>query len=171
MNTKKAETFRYYESSNGIYGVKLANQELQYIHDLCKNSFPYETGGILIGRYSKDLKWAEITTITRAPAESKRTRCSFMRSTQGIITKLKNAWKKQQYYLGEWHYHPNASPKPSGLDLQTMLNLSGSEELHCPEPILLIIGGSPSTWYQYIGVCVEDQEIELYETNQCTKKP
>lgn len=159
------ERFRYYEDFDGVYGVKLPNQELQHIHDLCGNSYPYETGGILIGKYSDDLKWAEITTITGAPAESKRTRCSFIRSTQGIIVKLKSEWKKQQYYLGEWHYHPNASPRPSGLDLRTMFKLSENEELHCPEPVLLIIGGSPSGWFQYIGVYTKGKEIELYETS------
>lgn len=99
----------------------------------------------------------------RAPAESKQTLCSFVRSTRGIITKLKRAWQKQQYYLGEWHYHPNASPKPSALDLKTMVNLSKDEDLGCPEPILLVIGGSSSNWLQYIGVYVKEQEIELYE--------
>lgn len=161
----KAETPLYYQSFNGVYGVRLPNQELQHIYDLCKDSYPYETGGILIGRYSEDLKWAEITAITGAPANSKRTLCSFIRSTQGIITKLKSAWKKQQYYLGEWHYHPNASPRPSGLDLKTMCDLSKNEGLHCPEPILLIIGGGPYNWHQYIGVYAKNQEIELYEIN------
>ena len=71
----------------------------------------------------------------------------------------------QQYYLGEWHYHPNASPKPSALDLKTMVNLSKDEDLGCPEPILLVIGGSSSNWLQYIGVYVKEQEIELYEIN------
>ena len=165
MDMSKTEIFRCYEDFNGLYGVKLPNQDLQYIHDLCKKSYPYETGGILIGKYSDDLKWAEITTVTEAPAESKRTRCSFIRSTHGIIAKLKSAWKKQQYYLGEWHYHPKASPKPSGIDLRTMLTLSKNEELHCPEPILLIIGGMPQNWCQYIGVYVSGKEIELYETN------
>ena len=69
MNIEKIETFKYYESFNGSYGVKLPDQELEYIHSLCMNSYPYETGGILIGRYSDDLKWAEITTITGAPAD------------------------------------------------------------------------------------------------------
>ena len=165
MNIEKIETFKYYKSFNGSSGVKLPDQELEYIHSLCMNSYPYETGGILIGRYSDDLKWAEITTITGAPAESKQTLCSFVRSTRGIITKLKRAWQKQQYYLGEWHYHPNASPKPSALDLKTMVNLSKDEDLGCPEPILLVIGGSSSNWLQYIGVYVKEQEIELYEIN------
>lgn len=83
----------------------------------------------------------------------------------GHYYEAKRAWQKQQYYLGEWHYHPNASPKPSALDLKTMVNLSKDEDLGCPEPILLVIGGSSSNWLQYIGVYVKEQEIELYEIN------
>lgn len=163
MNMRKTETFRCYESFSGVYGVKLPNQVLQQIYGMCRNSYPYETGGILIGKYSDDLKWAEIITITGPPTDSKRARSSFVRSTQGIIARLKSAWKKQQYYLGEWHYHPNASPRPSGLDLKTMFDLSKNEELHCPEPILLIIGGRPYNWHQYIGVYAKEQEVELFE--------
>jgi len=165
MNTNKTGTFRYYESIDGVYGVKLPNQALQLIQDFCKNSYPYETGGILIGRYSEDLKWAEITAVTGAPEDSKRARCSFVRSTQGIIPKLRSAWKKRQYYVGEWHYHPDAAPQPSGLDSKTMFELSKNEELRCPEPILLIIGGGPYNWHQYIDVYAKEQEIELFEIN------
>jgi hypothetical protein len=46
-----------------------------------------------------------------------------------------------------------------------MVNLSKDEDLGCPEPILLVIGGSSSNWLQYIGVYVKEQEIELYEIN------
>ena len=46
-----------------------------------------------------------------------------------------------------------------------MFDLSKSEELHCPEQILLIIGGGPSNWHQYIGVYAKNQEIELYKIN------
>ena len=54
---------------------------------------------------------------------------------------------------------------PSALYLKTMVNLSKDEDLGCPEPILLVIGGSSSNWLQYIGVYVKEQEIELYEIN------
>ena len=39
MNIEKIETFKYYESFNGSYGVKLPDQELEYIHSLCMNSY------------------------------------------------------------------------------------------------------------------------------------
>lgn len=165
MSINKIENFRYYESVNGIYGVKISNQKLQYLHDLCKKSHPCETGGILIGRYSENLKWAEIMAATGAPMDSRRTPYAFIRSTKGIPALLKSAWKKRQYYLGEWHYHPDSSPKPSEIDLKTMYNLSKNEDLNCPEPVLLIIGGRQFDWCQYIGVYTRNQEIELHETN------
>lgn len=164
MGLSRMGIFRYYESSNKNLGVKIPDQLLGYLHDLCEKSYPYETGGILVGRYSEDLKWAKITDATGAPTASKRSFCSFTRGSQGIAALLKKLWKKQQYYLGEWHYHPNASPKPSKLDLETMFKLSKSKDLHCPEPILLIVGGTPANWYQYIGVHLENEQIELYET-------
>ena len=88
MNMSKIDNYAYYESISGIYGVKISSQKLQHLYDLCEKSYPYETGGILIGRYSDDLKWAEITEVTDAPIDSMRTLFSFIRSTQGIIALL-----------------------------------------------------------------------------------
>ena len=99
MNIEKIETFKYYESFNGSYGVKLPDQELEYIHSLCMNSYPYETGGILIGRYSDDLKWAEITTITGAPAESKQTLCSFVRRQDSRLSAEEVRRLSSAYFL------------------------------------------------------------------------
>ena len=157
------ETFRYFESADGLYGVRISSLILKNLHDLCSESYPYETGGILIGRYSEDLTWAIITSITNAPMASRHTPCLFVRSNQGVLAQLKGLWKWDQYYLGEWHYHPNASPKPSGLDSKTMFNLSKNKSLHCPEPILFIVGGNPRDWQQYLSVFKQNKEIELHE--------
>lgn len=164
MGLHKMEAFRYYESCNKNFGVKIPDQLLRHLHDLCEKSYPYETGGILIGRYSEDLKWAKIVAATGAATASKRSFCSFTRGSQGLAVLLNRLWEKHQYYLGEWHYHPNASPRPSGLDSETMFKLSKNEDLHCPEPILLIVGGNPANWHQYVGVRFENGQIELYET-------
>lgn len=157
----KIETFNYYESADGVYGVKISDRDMQHIYELCIKSSPYETGGILLGRYSDDQKWAEVMVVTGAPAGSRHDLHSFTRSGKGIVSLLKESWKSHQYYLGEWHYHPNASPQPSGLDLKTMFKLSETERLHCPEPVLLIIGGGPLVWNQYVGVCIRGNVIEL----------
>ena len=164
MDLRKMEVFRYFESTNKNFGVKISGQLLRHLHDLCEKSYPYETGGILIGRYSENLKWAKIVAATGAPNDSKRSFCSFIRSSQGVSSLLKRMCKKRQYYLGEWHYHPNASPQPSKLDIETMLKLSKSEELRCPEPILLIVGGNSENWYHYVGVHLKNGQVELNET-------
>jgi len=148
----KNESYVYYESNDGRFGVKLSSQTFQALHELCAKFHSFETGGILIGNYSSDLKWAEITAISGAPTDSRQTLFSFTRNDQGIIALLRRAWKKQKFYLGEWHYHPDSSPRPSALDMKTMFKLSDSEDLHCPESILLIVGGSVSAWRHYIGV-------------------
>lgn len=161
----KLDTVTYYESQNKYYGVRISNRNMQRLYDLCTASYPYETGGVLIGKYSDDLKSAEISTITGPPEGSKQTRHTFIRSAKNTISLLKESWKIKQYYLGEWHYHPGASPHPSGLDRTTMIKLSENEALHCPEPVLLIIGGKPSDWHHYIGVYVNGEEIELHNVN------
>lgn len=157
----KFDAVNYFESACGNFGMRISDRNLQQIYKICEDSCPYETGGILIGRYSDDLKWAEITTITGPPANSKRARFAFVRSNKGIISLLKKLWDEHRYYLGEWHYHPNASPLPSLTDAKTMHELSKSERLHCPEPILLIVGGNPFNWHEYVGVWVRGKEIEL----------
>ena len=51
-------------------------------------------------------------------------------------------------YLGEWHYHPNGSPAPSGTDIFSMHKISVDPAYQCPEPILVIIGGRPPQQWQ-----------------------
>jgi proteasome lid subunit RPN8/RPN11 len=43
------------------------------------------------------------------------------------------------YYLGEWHYHPRGSAEPSEIDIAQMINISKSHSWQCPEPLLIII--------------------------------
>jgi hypothetical protein len=46
--------------------------------------------------------------------------------------------------LGEWHFHPYATPSASADDERQMLTIADDPRYHCPEPILLIMGGDPS---------------------------
>ena len=40
-------------------------------------------------------------------------------------------WNQGRYYLGEWHYHPNTSSLPSGIDNNQMIKLSRDKKLIC----------------------------------------
>lgn len=152
-----------YESSNGNYGVIIPTIVIGRIKEMCARSIPNETGGILIGKYSKDCKWAEIIDATSPPEGSEHSARSFVRCGEKILCFLNQLWEQNQYYVGEWHYHPNFSPIPSGIDLRTIYKFSKNKKLNCPEPVMLIIGGNPSNWSEHIAVYVKDQEIILHK--------
>ena len=113
------------------------------IVDDCRRAYPRETGGVLVGRYSDDLRLADITTVLPAPRDSKAGRTWFARGTAGLQNRLRRFWRRTEYYLGEWHYHPDGHPDPSGPDRNQMSQIAANELYHCPEPLLLIVGGTP----------------------------
>ena len=132
-----------YVSDNREFTIEIDSILLEECFLECNKSSNYETGGILIGNYSDDMRTAVIRSVSKAPIDSKRGKASFKRGIKGLIDVLNKAWAESgDYYLGEWHYHPNNSSKPSRTDVQQMNELSRNRRLKCPEPILLIIGGN-----------------------------
>jgi integrative and conjugative element protein (TIGR02256 family) len=105
-----------------------------------------ETGGVLAGYYSQLLDRAIIKNLTGPPKDSKRGYTWFVRGVSGLQSLIFQLWKKKQYYLGEWHFHPHASSHPSSQDINQMAMIAESKQYHCPEPLLLIIGGSPENF-------------------------
>lgn len=137
-----------YVNEDDSFGVKIKEELISIIYNMCRQSYPKETGGILIGNYSPDLKRAVVTIVTGAPTDSKGGKTWFHRGTKGLQQLLDDVWKKQgAFYLGEWHYHPNGAPTPSSYDISEMKQISKNKAYNCPEPILIIAGSrSPDDW-------------------------
>lgn len=130
-----------YLNDAGSFGVEITSKMVNEIYELCEDSFPNETGGILIGHYSSDLKRARVTIVTGAPSDSKSGKSWFHRGTNVLQNLLDEAWnKKGDYYLGEWHFHPGGNTIPSNHDIREMKKISVNKEYKCPEPILIIAG-------------------------------
>ena len=105
-----------------------------------------ETGGILIGRYGP-IGWvADVLEATPQPEGSLAGWAWFQRSGQGLAELLRQRWEAGLHYLGEWHYHPDASPSPSHSDLSAMQAIARDRSYLCPSPLLVIIGGSRAGW-------------------------
>lgn len=102
-----------------------------------------ETGGIIIGRYSLGHQEAIITELTDKPKDSLSGFFSFLRGKSGLKKLLEKKWENNEYYLGEWHFHPEAPPNPSPQDYRTMRKIMLEKKYKCPEPIMMIIGGIP----------------------------
>lgn len=126
--------------------VILSNAIYSKLLSLCNKKYPYETGGILIGNYSNNCNTANILDVSAPPIDSKHQYYNFQRGVKGLKSILDKMWKNNEYYLGEWHYHPNSTSNPSGTDIIQMYNLASNSKLCCPEPILIIIGGKQDKW-------------------------
>ena len=132
-----------YVSEDGRLSVKLNSVALAVMLSSSAEAGRRETGGILIGRYCDDGTTALVKEATPKPKGSRFGGSWFQRGTDGLSLLLADRWKRGDYYLGEWHFHPDASSEPSGRDLATMREIARNVRYHCKEPILLIVGGRP----------------------------
>jgi hypothetical protein len=96
----------------------------------------------------------------------------FRRGTSGLQGLLNRFWRREhQYYLGEWHFHPDASPVPSRVDNRQLAEIARDLQYRCPEPVLLIIGRSPPTrWDAAAFVFLRGRgRVPLREDNSTTR--
>lgn len=151
-----------YFTDDNLYRVVISKDAYELMREYCISSNLNETGGILIGNYSSDQKTANILKITPPPLTSRKTRYSFKRGTKGLKDILDSMWEQGLFYLGEWHYHPKASPFPSSTDIKQMIDFANESELKCPEPILVILGESCGEEALFIGVFNEHNYVTLH---------
>lgn len=152
-----------FQTEDKRYGLIIDREFITLALTHCQRAAPNETGGIIAGHYTKDLKWAIVTNLSGPTADSVRRRYSFFRGIKGLQKWLNSIWKKKEhYYLGEWHFHPFASPIPSQRDNVQMLRFANNQSLRCPEPILMIIGGYPDgEWSMKTFVYMKSEMHEL----------
>jgi integrative and conjugative element protein (TIGR02256 family) len=133
-----------FRSEDGAFGVSIGPETLTNVLKECHDSAPAETGGILVGHYNDALDIAVVTDASERPPDSKSGRTWLVRGTAGLQGWLDLLWSssKRRYYLGEWHFHPGGPPEPSPTDVKQMGNIACSPSYRCPEPVLLLVGGS-----------------------------
>ena len=124
------------------YTLQLAYKHWQQIARECDRSGAIETGGILVGHYTKNASTAIVTEALPAPTDSARGRSWFHRGVVGLRRLLANRWKSKirTHYIGEWHYHPSSNVAPSRDDLAQMYCINADPRFHCREPVMLIFG-------------------------------
>lgn len=136
-----------FSSQNGQVCVNLSHDAIVTIESGVSSFYPYETGGILIGRYDANFKLATIVKATCSSFDSEHTLFSFKRGVGNILDIIANVQKNistELHYVGEWHSHPNNLPKPSSTDISQMQLFAKENLCKITSPLLLIVGGSPS---------------------------
>lgn len=136
---------RHFSAASGRFEAHLPGDQCAALREICRNAGRRETGGVLVGSYSKDLRVALISEVVGPAADSVGGRYTFSRGVKGLGARLLQLWKARKYYLGEWHYHPYASPAPSPQDARQMFDIASSERAKCPEALLIVVGGDPES--------------------------
>ena len=130
-------------SADRRFGLRISEMQVSAILGMCARAMPNETGGLLVGFYNETRDCAVVTNVSGAPQDSRAGRTWFYRGFANLQKWLDHLWKRKRYYVGEWHFHPGGTPAPSNTDIQQMESTALSSYYQCPEPIMLIVGGSP----------------------------
>lgn len=116
---------------------------LDSMYSLSMRHFPKEFGGVLIGRYTEDMKTCIIEDIIPAK-EYKSSKYYFERGRRGLSMKLKAYYNRtpRLLYVGEWHTHPDMLAEPSETDKQAMRELEAHDNVNITSPLLLIMSNT-----------------------------
>lgn len=133
----------HFVSADRMIGVEISDAAYATMLGAASLAGRKETGGILVGHYSAYLDRAIVETATGPPSDSQAFAASFIRGVSGLRRLLLKAWRGGNYYLGEWHFHPFASPDPSPTDILQLVTFARDPGYQCPNPVLVIIGGDP----------------------------
>lgn len=116
------------------------------------DTFPLENGGILLG-YSTEESGVRHWVISSATGPGKRAKHGRYRFTPDDDHHTNEAKRHYyqtggyEYYLGDWHTHPNATCLPSILDRVTLYRNARRADHLGFRSLMLIIGGEIDSAY------------------------
>lgn len=135
-------------SADGRNGMSVGAACVGEILRTCADAGRRETGGILVGSYrsvgGSALDCAVVSDASGPPEDSRAGTTWFERGVRGLQRLLDDRWRRGNFYLGEWHFHPFAGTTPSRQDLESLAGIASNPQYRCPEPVVLIVGGDPS---------------------------
>lgn len=134
----------HYVTEDRLLGVSIEPDAIEAMVAASCGAWPDETGGILIGRYTRWKDRAILERATRAPRDSSASRFGFQRGIYGLTRLLTRAWRRELHYVGEWHFHPMGAAMPSKDDIAQMHELGSDPTYKCRLPILVVLGGEPA---------------------------
>jgi integrative and conjugative element protein (TIGR02256 family) len=118
-------------------------------------TYPMETGGVLVGYFGESGEPVVFAAIGPGP-NAAHLKSRFMPDHTWQCEQLEDLFQKSSgtwVYLGDWHTHPDSSPKMSQLDKRTLRSIAKYKQAENPQPLMLIGGYSLPNWdwvgYQY----------------------
>lgn len=141
-NSVKCSPLLFQRSCGGNVKVTKTAIELwaPYVQD---SSSKFEAGGVLLGRRILDTNDIIVDIVTTPMPNDRRKRFQFFRSKTGHQERIKQAWQDSSgatNYLGEWHTHPEDTPRPSCVDRWDWKSLVKAVDFEGDELFFFIVG-------------------------------
>lgn len=118
------------------------------MEELAIESYPLETGGLLLG-YESDDAVPVVTAITGPGPKARHRRHSFLPDTdyqQALLEAHHNATLGVESYLGDWHTHPDGCIALSRRDKKTLRNIAAAPGAYLKHPVMAILAPGKETW-------------------------
>jgi proteasome lid subunit RPN8/RPN11 len=145
-----------------IRRVLVTETALVALADAANRSYPFETGGILVGVTEAGCPW--ITEVIEVHSTDRGTR--HYRLPAGATQPAVRAARRRDSrlgYLGDWHSHPGDAGA-SGIDLATLAVMTARRR-NPPGPTLLVVRRTPS------GAVVEATQFVRASPKTCQVVP
>ncbi|MGC2971854.1 Mov34/MPN/PAD-1 family protein [Paraburkholderia aspalathi] len=116
--------------------------------DEARRAYPLETGGVLVG-YIADNDVPVVQHVIGPGLAARHRRHRFHPDHEWQCHRLDELFAAslgQAVYLGDWHTHPDGSPRMSWLDRRTLRGIARHREAQLSRPLMLIVGGGRETW-------------------------
>lgn len=110
--------------------------------------FPNETGGVLLGYWSRPFQEVVITNVVGPGPSAIHRRNRFVPDSTYQEKEIARHYKESRRmhtYLGDWHTHPRTSPHLSRQDRSTLRRIATYAPARSPVPLMAVLAG-PSPW-------------------------
>lgn len=118
---------------------KIVNKLFSYTQTEGKN----EMGGIILGMFNEKDNIYVIDDVTKPNKEDISEPFCFIRKKNPAQAIINRKWKKSNgiiNYMGEWHTHPCANPKPSSVDKELISVIISNRSCKYKIVFMIIVG-------------------------------
>jgi integrative and conjugative element protein (TIGR02256 family) len=118
-----------------------------------------EAGGLLFAKML--LPNIVVDEATHPHKQDKRLRFSFVPFRNAQRKTIKDRFKRNLHFVGEWHSHPQESPKPSDLDLNSMHDSFVKSKHELNAFVMIIVGSNKSQLRLWVSIHNNDGYVAL----------
>lgn len=152
-----------------IYPVKNSDQTLLFTDAVLAHFHRHrqlrtqskEAGGQLFARFGEQMIRIERATGPR-PTD-RRGRRTFVPNRLAERREIKRMFKKELYYVGDWHTHPEPQPTPSGTDISSVKDMFRKSRHGLASFVIVIVGTASFPKSLFVGLCTSEGFIELID--------